>query len=101
MTIKFTRESIAAHLINCQSMEYEGGRSCAYYLHMTDEQEMLTMRYDADITFKANRDFTDYMDDEDFTRFYDDETLDNEGFSDVVNSLYEQAVEYFTELDDD
>lgn len=101
MTITFTRESIAAHLIDCQSMEYEGGSTCTYYLHMTDEQEMLIARYGSDITFKADRDFTPYMGDEDFTRFYYDETLENEGFAAVVDDLYAQAKDYFTELDDD
>ena len=98
MTITFTRESIAAHLVNCQSMEHDTSDTCTYYLHMTDDQKMLNTRYDADVTFKADRDFTPYMDDDDFTRFYYDEVLTNEGFAAVVNSLYEQAVAYFTEL---
>jgi len=98
MTITFTRESIAAHLADCQSMEHDTQDTCTYYLHMTDEQQMLKGFYDADITFTADRDFTPYMDDEDFSRFYDDEVLTNEGFAAVVDSLYEQAVAYFTEL---
>lgn len=101
MDIKFTRESIAAHLIDCQSMEYEGGNTCTYYLHMTDDQKMLPSFRSADITFKADRDFTPYIDDEDFTRFYYDEVLSNEGFASVVDDLYGQAVEYFTELEDE
>lgn len=101
MKITFTRESIAAQLIDCQSMEYEGGSTCTYYLHMTDGQEMLPGRSGADVTFKADRDFTPYMEDEDFTRFYYDETLDNADFAAVVDELYKQAVEYFTDLDDE
>lgn len=105
MTITFTRESIAAHLADCQSMEHDTPDTCTYYLHMTHEQKMLPALHGygffADITFTADRDFTPYMDDEDFGRFYDDETLANEGFAAVVDSLYEQAVAYFTELDDE
>lgn len=101
MAIKFTRESIAAHLIDCQSMEYEGGSTCTYYLHMTDDQQMLPSMRGRDVCFKADRDFTPYQDDEDFTRFYYDESLENKDFSDVVDDLYDQAVAYFSEMDDD
>lgn len=101
MTIKFTRESIATHLVDCQSMEPNGPDTCTYYLHMTDEQEMLTSYSKADITFTADRDFTPYKDDEDFTRFYYDEVLSNAGFAAVVDDLYKQAVEYFSDLDDE
>lgn len=104
MKIKFTRESIAAHLANVQSMEHDAQDTCTYYLHMTDDQKMLQGRsgygYRADVTFTADRDFTPYTNDEDFSRFYDDETLDNEGFAETVDELYTQAVAYFAELDD-
>ncbi len=99
--IRFTRESLAAHLIEFQSMEYEGGNACTYYLHMTDDQQMLPSFRNADITFKADRDFTPYINDEDFTRFYYDEVLSNEGFAEVVDDLYAQAVAYFSDLEDD
>lgn len=101
MKITFTRESIAAQLIDCQSMEYEGGSSCTYYLHMTDDQQMLRTFQGEDVCFKAIRDITPYMDDEDFTRLYDDETLENADFAAVVDDLYNQAVAYFADLDDE
>ena len=100
MKITFTRESIAAHLIDTQSMEHDTPDTCTYYLHMTDEQVMVNGCYSADVIFKADRDFTPYMDDEDFTRFYDDEDLSNADFAAVVDELYEKAVEYFEDLDD-
>lgn len=100
MKINFTRESIAAHLADTQSMEHDTQDACTYYLHMTDDQKMVNGRDYADVTFTADRDFTPYTDDEDFSRFYDDETLENEGFAETVDSLYEQAVAYFAELDD-
>ena len=100
MKITFTREAIAAHLADTQSVEHETPDTCTYYLHMTDEQAMVDGRYRADVTFKAERDFTPYMEDEDFTRFYYDETLDNADFAEVVDTLYEKAVEYFEDLDD-
>lgn len=101
MDIRFTRETIASHIIGCQSMEYEGGSTCTYYLHMTDDQKMLPSMYGEDVCFRAERDFTPYMDDEDFARFYDDEVLSNEGFAAVVDDLYAQAVQYFAELEDE
>ena len=98
VVITFTRESISAHLADCQSMEHDTQDTCTYYLHMTDDQKMLPSLHGQDVCFTADRDFTPYMDDEDFTRFYDDEVLTNPGFADVVDSLYEKAVAYFTEL---
>lgn len=101
MDIKFTREAIAAHLADCQSMEHDTDETCTYYLHMTYEQRMLPSFRGSDITFKADRDFTPYMGDEDFGRFYDDEVLSNEGFAYTVDKLYEKAVAYFSDLEDD
>lgn len=106
MKFNFTKESIAAHLSACQSMEYEGGDSGTYYLHMTDKQEMLPARsgygFCADVTFTAERDLTPYIIDEgvDLTRLFYDEALTNEGFASVVDDLYEQAAAYFEALDD-
>lgn len=100
MKITFTRESIAAHLADVQSMEHDTQDTCTYYLHMTDEQKMVSSYDRANVTFKADRDFTPYMEDEDFSRFYDDETLKNEGFAETVDSLYEKAVSYFEGLED-
>ena len=100
MKITFTRQDIAAHLADVQSMEHDTQDTCTYYLHMTDDQKMVDGRIHADIPFKADRDFTPYMEDEDFSLFYDDETLENEGFAETVNELYEKAVAYFEELED-
>lgn len=100
MNITFTRESIAAHLANVQSMEHNAPDTCTYYLHMTDEQQLVDGYACADVTFKAERDFTPYMGDEDFSRFYDDEVLTNADFAAVVDSLYAQAIAHFAEIDE-
>ena len=101
MKITFTREDIAAHLADVQSMEHEEQEYCTYYLHMTDDQKMVSSRDRGDVTFKARRDFTPYMEDEDFSRFYDDETLENEGFAETVDELYDKAVAYFSDLEEE
>lgn len=104
MKITFTREAIADHLINAPSAELESKDTFTYYLHMTDDQQLLNGRSGADITFKAYRDFTPYAveeDPDDLTHFFDSETLDTPDFAAVVDDLYEQAVAYFNEMEED
>lgn len=99
--MKITREAIAAALAENQSIEIESPNAATYYLHVTDDQEIVSSYREAAASFHADRDITEFDGDDDedfdFNALYDTETLDNPEFAAVVDDLYRQAAEYFGE----
>lgn len=99
--MKMTREAIAAALAENQSIEMETPDTATYYLHVTDDQEIVSSYRKAAVSFHADRDISafDGEDDEDFdfNGLYETETLDNPDFAAVVEDLYQQVAEYFAE----
>lgn len=99
--MKITREAIAAALAENQSVEMETPNAATYYLHVTEDQEIVGSYRKAAASFHADRDITEFNgeDDEDFDSngLCETETLDNPEFAAVVEDLYQQVVEYFAE----
>lgn len=86
---KFTIEEVSQALIENCSMEMEGDKT-RYFLHITDNGEILPGAIGADESFSAYKDApeVDYDWREEF------ETLDNDAFREVCEDLCKQANEY-------
>lgn len=99
--MKITREAIASALAENQSVEIATSNIATYYLHVTDDQEIVSSYRNAAASFYADRDITEFNGEDeeyfDFNALYDTETLDNADFAAVVDDLYRQAAEYFAE----
>lgn len=99
--MKITREAIAAALAENQSIEIATADIATYYLHVTDDQEIVSSYREAAASFYADRDITAFNGEDeeyfDFNALYETETLDNPDFAAVVDDLYRQVAEYFGE----
>lgn len=86
---KLTLNDVAQALIDNDSME-QIGTTAKYFLHITDDGEILPWQTGADETFTADADVDGFEGDwrEDF------ETLDNDAFRDVCEDLLQQANDY-------
>lgn len=90
---KLTIEEVSRALIENSSMEMEGDKA-RYFLHITDNGEILSGQSGADESFSAYTDApeVDYDWREEF------ETLDNDAFREVCEDLCKQANEYLEAL---
>lgn len=89
-----SKASIIKAITESQSAEISGN-TATYYLHLTEDGEILDSMYDADYTFTADRDISAYEDDESPDRVYDTETMEDETFSDMIYDLCKAVSEVF------
>lgn len=123
MKKQITREEVASALADYQSIEFESTMSapydrscCTYYLHITDDGEIVNGYMKADESFHVEYDYAylypeidweaeeeeyeESISDFDPSRIYDAETLENEHFAEVVDELLKMANDYLKNLED-
>ena len=96
---QFTAEEVAEAIINSDSVAFEAdptdSSKVLFYLHITDDGEIVSSYYEADESFTAEADIEEWADDEDPSRLYDEfETKENEQFMDVCQRLADEATDY-------
>ncbi len=96
---EFTAEEVAEAIINSDSTAFEqdptDNSKVLYYLHITDDGEIVSSYYEADESFTAEADIEEWADDEDPSRLYEEfETKENEQFMDVCQRLADEATDY-------
>ena len=101
MEIKITKKDIAEALADNQSLEFDYDGEAIYYLHMTNNQEILPNKYESDICFTTGIGTTKFDKYDDPWYIYREESLRYKWFREVVNDLYEQVVEYFKKLEEE
>lgn len=99
---EFTAEEVAEAIINSDSAAFEpdptDNSKVLYYLHITDDGEIVSSYYEADESFTAEADIEEWADDEDPSRLYEEfETKENEQFMDVCRRLADKATDYIKE----
>ncbi len=99
---KFTAEEVAEAIINSDSVAFEpdptDNSKVHYYLHITDDGEIVSSYYEADESFTAEADIEEWADDEDPSRLYEEfETKENEQFMAVCQRLADEATDYIRE----
>lgn len=98
MEIKITKKDIAEALADNQSLEFDYDGTARYYLHMTDDQEILPNKYEADITFDEPIGTHKFDKCDDPWYIYREESLRYKWFREVVDDLYKQVVDHFEKL---
>lgn len=99
---EFAAEEVAEAIINSDTTAFEpdptDSSKVLYYLHITDDGEIVSSYYEADESFTAEADIEEWADDLDTSRFYEEfETLKNEQFMDVCRRLADKATDYIKE----
>lgn len=90
---KFTTEEIMNALIANNSLGYESD-GLYYYLHITDDGEILSDIHGADKTFMYPVEYTNENE-----VAWDKESADDEDFMEVVEALTAEANEYIADMD--
>ena len=94
--MKITKEDIRKYLQDETSAEPDDFGNFTYYLHVTDNAEIVNQVSEADETFTSVLDpeaYSNFPNDHDFRE--DIEVEGNPYFEAVVDDLYNQACEYF------
>lgn len=94
MAVAIREADIIKAITENQSAEISGGIA-TYYLHVTEDGEILDSMYGADFTFAADRDISAYADDESPDGVYDTENMKDETFSDMIYDLCKAVSEVF------
>lgn len=86
-----TIEEVMNALINTQALDYNGDQ-LSYYLHITDDGEILPSRHGADETIICPVEYTD-----DNETAWAKESADDADFMQIVKELAEEANEYLAQ----
>ncbi len=98
MAKQFTVEEIANYIINSDYTRYEDG---LYYVHVKENGELVGSYSEADETFTASFDASEWEHDEDPARFYEEaESVDNPDFMRTVENLTEQVNTWLREVNE-
>lgn len=87
---KINKVELIRYLMNGQSIGDVSGGEATYYVHVTEDGEIVADKDQADKTFTATRDISAYADDEDMEGIYTSEHMDDESFRDLVDSMIDE-----------
>lgn len=88
--VKINKAELINYLMTGQSIGDVSGDVATYYIHVTQDGEIVPDKSQADATFMATRDISAYADDEGMDGIYNSETMDDESFRDMVDRMIDE-----------